>query len=314
METYIGIDVAKGSFDLFDLSEEKHRRFDHTPAGIKSCLAFLASRHPALIVMESTGGYEMDIAVVFSEAGLPVAVVNPKRVRDFARATGRLAKTDKIDARLIAVYASTLQPPAQGVLEERLRILKGLVARRNQLVELRTAETNRREHIAGGSGDAIARSIAAVVKTIDRELAKIERELRQHINRTPELKRKVDHLTSVPGIGETTAMMLVANVPELGRLNRRQISALVGVAPINRDSGILRGKRLTGGGRRHVRSKLLMPTLVATRYNPAIKRFYQRLLASGKSKMTALIAAMRKLLTILNAMLAKNEMWKENYS
>ncbi len=226
METYIGIDVAKGSFDLFDLSEEKHRRFDHTPAGIKSCLAFLASRHPALIVMESTGGYEMDIAVVFSEAGLPVAVVNPKRVRDFARATGRLAKTDKIDARLIAVYASTLQPPAQGVLEERLRILKGLVARRNQLVELRTAETNRREHIAGGSGDAIARSIAAVVKTIDRELAKIERELRQHINRTPELKRKVDHLTSVPGIGETTAMMLVANVPELGRLNRRQILGL----------------------------------------------------------------------------------------
>jgi len=314
MKIFIGVDVAKGFFDLYDLTEEKHQRFDHNPGGIKSCLAFLSSRNPTLIVMESTGGYEMDLAIALSEAGLSVAVVNPKRIRDFARATGKLAKTDKIDARVIAVYAATLQPPARGVLDEHLRILKELVARRNQLVQLRTAESNRREHLSRRSGDAVAGSITAMIRTIDRELAKIERELRQHITRTPELKRKVDQLASAPAIGETTAMMLVADVPELGHLNRRQISALVGVAPINRDSGTFRGKRMTGGGRRHVRSKLFMPTLVAVKYNPAIRRFYQRLLAAGKNKMTALVAAMRKLLTILNAMLAKNEMWKPKCS
>jgi len=311
MNTYIGIDVAKQFFDLYDLAKEKHQRFDHTPAGIKSCMAFLSSRHPALIVMESTGGYEMDLAVAFSDVGLPVAVINPKRIRDFARATGKLAKTDKIDAQIIARYAATLQPPPQGVLDEHTRTLKDLVARRNQLVELRTAESNRREHLRNRT---IARSIAVMIKTIDRELAKIEQEMRQHIIRTPEFKLKVDQLTSAPAIGETTAMMLIANVPELGRLNRRQISALVGVAPINRDSGTFRGKRMTGGGRRDVRAKLFMPTIVATKHNPVISEFYHRLLAAGKNKMTAIVAAMQKLLTILNAMLAKNQSWIPNYS
>jgi len=311
MNTYVGIDVAKRFFDLYDLATEKHQRFDHTPVGISACITSLTACTPALIVMESTGGYETNLAVALSEAGLPVAVVNPKRVRDFARATGRLAKTDKIDARIIALYAAMLQPPARGVWDEHTRTIKALVARRRQLVDMQTAERNRLEHL----GDrAVAQSIAAVSKTLARELATVERKLREQIARTPELKQKAEQLTSVPGIGETTALMLIAEVPELGSLNRRKIAALIGVAPINRDSGTFRGKRMTGGGRREVRARLFMPTIVATRHNPVIREFYQRLLASGKKKMTALVAAMRKLITMLNAMLAKNQLWNPKYA
>ena len=307
MKTYLGIDVAKRFFDLYDSTEEKHQRFDNNRQGIAACVQDLKNRQPTLIVMENTGGYEMDLAVALYDAELPVAVVNPKRIRDFARATGRLAKTDKIDARIIAQYAATLQPPAQGVWDAHARAIKALVARRHQLVGMRTAEKNRLEHV----GDrAIARSIAAVIKTIERELTKVEQNLHDQITRTPELQQKTDQLKSVPGIGDTTAMMLVAEVPELGCLNRRQIAALIGVAPINRDSGTFRGKRMTGGGRRGVRARLYMPTLVAIQFNPVIREFYQRLVDTGKSKMTAVVAAMRKLLTILNTMLAKNQSWR----
>ena len=307
MKTYLGIDVAKRFFDLYDSTEEKHQRFDNNRQGITACVQDLKNRRPTLIVMENTGGYEMDLAVALHDAELPVAVVNPKRIRDFARATGRLAKTDKIDARIIAQYAATLQPPAQGVWDAHARAIKALVTRRQQLVGMRTAEKNRLEHV----GDrAIARSIAAVIKTIERELTKVEQNLHDQITRTPELQQKADQLKSVPGIGDTTAMMLVAEVPELGCLNRRQIAALIGVAPINRDSGTFRGKRMTGGGRRGVRARLYMPTLVAIQFNPVIREFYQRLVDTGKSKMTAVVAAMRKLLTILNTMLAKNQSWR----
>jgi len=207
MNTYVGIDVAKQFFDLYDRAEGKHQRFDHTPAGITACVTLLATRCPALIVLESTGGYETDLAVAVSEAGLPIAVVNPKRIRDFARAAGQLAKTDNIDARIIADYAAALQPPAQGVWDAQTRTIQALVTRRNQVVDLRTAENNRREHVRDRT---IAHSIAAVINTIDRELVKVERELREHITNTPELKRKAEVLTSAPGIGETTAMMILA--------------------------------------------------------------------------------------------------------
>lgn len=307
MDVYVGIDVAKRFFDLYDLSDNHGQHFDYDDSGIRACLAYMAERSPVLIVMESTGGYETDLAVALSDAGLPVAVVNPKRIRDFARATGRLAKTDQIDARLIAGYAATLQPPPQGVWDEQTRAIKALVARRNQLIGMRIAESNRREH---ANDPAVARSITAVVRTLVQEITKVEKQLRDQIRRTPQLKVKADQLTSVPGIGETTALMLIAEMPELGHLNRRQIAALIGAAPINRDSGTFRGKRMTGGGRRDVRTRLFMPTIVATRFNPVIREFYQRLLAAGKSKMTALVAAMRKLVTILNAMLAKNQNWE----
>ena len=306
MTTYIGIDVAKRFFDLYDTAAQKHAHFENTPAGIKTCMDQLAPRRPALIVLENTGGYETDLAVALQAAGLPVAVVNPRRIREFARATGQLAKTDRIDAQIIARYAAMLQPPPRGVWDAQTRAIKALVARRHQLVEMRTAEKNRREH----AGDAaITKSIAAVIKAIERELEKVERQLHDLISRTPELQHKAETLKSVPGIADTTAMMLVAEVPELGQLNRRQIAALIGVAPINRDSGAYRGKRMTGGGRCDVRARLYMPTLVAIRFNPVIRKFYQRLVNGGKKKMTAVIAAMRKLLTILNVMIAKNEYW-----
>jgi transposase len=311
MDVYVGIDVSKRFFDLYDLVEGHGERFDYNPAGIGACLKYLLRRSPVLVVMESTGGYEMNLAVALSDAGLPVAVVNPKRIRDFARATGRLAKTDQIDAQMIARYAATLQPPPQGVWDEQTRVIKALVARRNQLLEMKIAESNRREHI---NDPVVARSITAVVRTLVNEITKVEKQLRDQITRTPQLKQKADQLTSVPGIGETTALMLIAEMPELGTLNRRQIAALVGVAPINRDSGTFRGKRMTGGGRRNVRTRLYLPTIVATRFNPSIRQFYQRLLASGKSKMTALVAAMRKLVTMLNAMLAKNQYWEPKHA
>jgi transposase len=307
MTTYIGIDVAKRFFDVYDSAAKTDQRYANDNNGISACLTYLRPRTPALIVLENTGGYEMKLAVELQAAGFPVAVVNPKRIRDFARASGQLAKTDKIDARIITRYAATLQPPARGVWDAQTRAIKALVARRHQLVEMRTAEKNRLEHV---SDRAIARSIAAVIKTIERELTKVEQNLHDHISSTPELQQKTDQLKSVPGIGDTTAMMLVAEVPELGRLNRRQIAALIGVAPINRDSGTFRGKRMTGGGRRGVRARLYMPTLVAIRFNPAIREFYQRLVNAGKSKMTAVVAAMRKLLTILNSMIAKKQYWK----
>jgi transposase len=311
MSTFIGIDVAKEFFDLYDLAEDRHQRFEHTEAGISACLKYLGQCRPTLIVMESTGGYETALAVAVSEAGLLVAVVNPKRIRDFARATGQLAKTDEIDARVIARYAATLQPPPQGVWDAQTRTIKALVARRNQLIAMKVAENNRREHI----GDpAVGRSITAVIKTLTQEITKVERKLNDQITRTPELQQKADQLTSVPGIGDTTARMLIAEMPELGHLNRRQIAALIGTAPINRDSGKFRGKRMTGGGRRDVRARLFLPTLSAIRYNPAIRPFYQRLLASGKTKMTANVACMRKLITILNAMLAKNQNWEPKYA
>lgn len=307
MSVHVGIDVAKAHFDLHDREADHGERFAYTPVGVRACVQYLCGRTPALIVMESTGGYETELAVALTDAGLPVAVINPRRIRDFARALGKLAKTDQIDARIIAEYAAILQPAPRGVWDEQTRAIKALVARRNQLIEMKTAESNRREHSVD---PVIARSLMAVIKTLEKEIAKVEDQLRDQITRTPQLKQKADQLTSVPGIGETTALMLIAEVPELGQLNRRQIAALIGVAPINRDSGSYRGKRMTGGGRRSVRARLYMPTVVACHYNPALMRFYQRLLDKGKTKMIALVAAMRKLITMLNVMLAKNQTWR----
>lgn len=306
MSVFVGIDIAKGHFDLYDQGADHAERYEYTSDGVRRCVAYLVNRVPSLVVMESTGGYEMALAVAMSEAGLPVAVINPKRVRDFARAVGKLAKTDRIDARVLAEYAATLQPVPQGVWDGQTRAIKALVARRNQLLGMRTAESNRKEHC----GDRmIAKSITAVIRTLQKEISKVEAELRDQITRTPDLKQKADQLKSVPGIGETTALMLIAEVPELGRLNRRQIASLIGVAPINRDSGTFRGKRMTGGGRRTVRTKLYMPVVVAIHHNPPLKRFYDRLRAAGKPTLTALVATMRKLITMLNVMIANNQTW-----
>jgi len=307
MNSYVGIDIAKGHVDVYDTVTERHRRFENSRVGIRKCLKYIISLKSQLIVLESTGGYELDLAVALDESSLPVVVVNPRQVRDFGRATGRLAKTDKIDAVLLARYAAVIKPPRRVLRDRRSLRMKALVSRRRQLVAMRTAEINRREH---SRDNLITKSIKAIIRTIDREQQKVETELSRLIAEMPELQQRMEILLSVPGIGQTTAIMLITEVPELGQLNRRQIAALAGVAPINRDSGNFRGKRMTGGGRRGVRSRLYMPTVVTCHHNPVLKPFYERLLQKGKAKMIALVAVMRKLLTIINSMLAKNQTWK----
>lgn len=252
MKTFVGIDVAKAHVDVYDTLTETHRQFENQDEGIIQCTDYLVSLGPELIVLESTGGYETSLAVALQSARLPVVVVNPRRVRDFGRAVGRLAKTDRIDAMLLANYAATMKPPERPMRDRKSRLMKALVARRHQLLKMRTAESNRREH---SHDKAIARSITAVIKMFDRELKKIEQQLQALVSASKALNQRVQALTSVPGIGVITATMLVTEVPELGQLNRRQIAALIGVAPINRDSGSFRGKRMTGGGRRNVRSR-----------------------------------------------------------
>lgn len=307
MKTYVGIDVSKSHLDVCDTARGRHVRFENASVGIAECARYLAGLSSQLVVVESTGGYEVDLTLALRGAGLPLAVVNPRWVRDFGRALGRLAKTDRIDAKLLADYAATVKPPRRPILDGRNRLMKALVARRHQLIGMRTAESNRREHV---HDKAVAQSISAVIKTLDREVAKVERRLQKLVDTSEAIRDKMRILTSVPGIAQTTATLLVTEVPELGQLNRRQIAALIGVAPINRDSGSFRGKRMTGGGRRNVRARLFMPTLAACRFNPVIRPFYQRLQQQGKCNMTALVAAMRKILTITNSMIAKGETWQ----
>jgi transposase len=304
---YVGIDVAKRTLEVCVLPNDAERQFANDRPGRTSCCRWLGAPQDTLVVLEATGGYEVQAAEQLRAAGFAVAIVNPRRIRDFARACGRLAKTDRIDAQVIAQYAQTLQPPPREGLDESHRRLQALVARRDQLLAMRIAETNRMEH---ATDRLIRTSLRQIVRALERQLDQIEVQIRRTVEAMPSLRQTKETLMSVPGVGETTASMLVSDVPELGRLNRRQIAALVGLAPWNRDSGVFRGKRMTGGGRVRVRTRLYMPTLVAIRHNPVIRAFYERLLQNGKAKMTALVACMRKLLTLLNTLVAKNEKWK----
>jgi transposase len=303
---HVGIDVAKRTFDVHWLETQQSMSFEMTASQIKRCVRMLKKERPVLIVLEATGGYEAELVWALQAAGLPVAAVNPRRIREFAKAIGRTAKTDPIDAQVIALYGAKLEPAVQRPTGTQQRQLKALVARRKQLVTMRTAERNRREHV---HDRVIDRSVSAVIRSIDNEIQNVEDHIREHIEQTPALKQKAALLKGVPGIGETTASMLVTEVPELGSANKREIAALVGVAPMNRDSGQFRGRRMTGGGRREVRARLYMPTLVATRYNPVIRPFYEHLLDQGKCPMTALVASMRKLLVIMNTMVKNNQPW-----
>jgi transposase len=309
MRNCIGIDVAKQYFDLHCLKTGQDQRMENSTDGIRQCIALCSKIRPELIVMEATGGYELTLAGALQSEGFAVAVVNPRRIRDFARAAGQIAKTDTLDARIIARFAATLQPMPTEQINENTQKLKAMIARRSQLVELHTAESNRLEH---ANTRDIQRSIAAVLKVIQAQLANIDRQIEEHIRNTPQLQQRAENIDSVPGIGPTTAYLLVTELPELGRLNRRQIAALVGIAPIARDSGTFRGKRMTGGGRKNIRNRLFMPTLVAVRHNPVLKAYYRRLVSQGKCKMVALIAAMRKLICILNTMLKNNQKWNPN--
>jgi transposase len=309
-QVYVGIDVAK---DWCDLAVEGGKRVEHfptdSPAGRSRLVAKLRAARPALVCLEASGGYEIPLVRDLQDAGVPVAVVNPKRIRDFAKAAGLLAKTDQLDARAIARFAALMEPRRSEKPSENQEKLRALRTRRNQVVEALTRERNR----LGTERDAdVRRHIQNAVELCERQLRELDEQLEQCVRDDEELRQKVRRLASTPGVGIVTAIGLLVETPELGTLNRREAGRLAGLAPINRDSGKHRGKRMIGGGRPAVRRALYMATLVAARHNPRIRDHYQQLLARGKKKLAALTACMRKLLLILNAMLKNNQSWNSN--
>lgn len=305
----VGIDVSKDSLDVAVSGRGAVRSFANSSDGHTQIVRFLRPLAPERIVLEATGGYERTLVVELVAADLPAVVVNPRQVRDFARAIGRLAKTDRIDAQVLARFAADVRPEIRPVPDENAQRLREQLARRRQLVRMITAESNRLKQVRG---KVVRRSIETVLKALRKQLDDIDRRLDELIRQTPAWREKEDLLKTVPGVGDKTARTLIAQLPELGRCSRQQIAALVGVAPINRDSGQFRGKRTTWGGRGDVRSILYMATLSASRFNPTIQKHYQHLLAKGKQKKVALVACMRKLLTILNALVRENKLWDPN--
>ena len=304
---FVGIDVSKDRLDVHVRPTDESFVVAGDEAGIAALLARLATLVPMLVVLEATGGYEAAVAAALAHAGVPVAVVNPRQIRDFARATGQLAKSDTLDARVIARFGETVQPPVRPLATEQAQALAEFVARRRQLVDMLAAEINR-------SRQARTRALQKRIKThmtwLSRAIADLEEDITRLIRSSPVWRETEDLLTSVPGIGDITAHALIADLPELGYLDRRRIAALVGIAPLNRESGRWRGRRMIGGGRPAVRCALYMATMVAIRYNPPIAALYGRLTAAGRPKKVAIIAAMRKLLTILNAMLRDQRPWQ----
>ncbi len=302
-KVYVGIDISKDSLDVAVHASDKQWRFTNDHSGITKLCKMLGKLSPALVVFEATGGYEMPLYLGLDEAGLPAAPVNARQIRDFARSTGKLAKTDSLDARVIAHFGCAIQPTPRPVPDT--QELKIVQARRVQLMEMITAETNRLR----GTPKALKRRIEAHITWLKKELAEIDRQLKETIEKNPIWREKDNLLQSTPGVGPTLSATLIAQLPELGTLDRRQIAALVGVAPLNRDSGTMHGRRIVWGGRANVRAVLYMATLVASRFNPVIRDFYSRLCSAGKRKKVALTACMRKLLTILNAMLKHHIPW-----
>ena len=304
--TFVGIDVAKGALEIAERPSGAHWRVANNPAGWTELTERLLALHPTVVVLEATGGYEVGVAAALAAAGVPIAVVNPRQVRDFAKAVGRLAKTDALDAAVLAHFADVVRPTPRPLADEATQTLQAWILRRRQLVDMLTAEENRRRP----APRAIQRQIERHVKWLRAQLRDVDTDLADALRQSPVWREQDDLLRSVPGVGPVLTTTLLADLPELGRLNRRQIAALVGVAPLNRDSGMYRGHRTVWGGRAAVRATLYMATLVAAHKNPVIHEFYGRLVAAGKPKKVALVACMRKLLTILNAMMARRTAWK----
>ena len=300
---YIGIDVAKSNLDLAVHLNGDPWRVANDETGINAIVTHIQGLlDPTLIVVEPTGGLELPLTAALAAAGLPVAVVNPRQVRDFAKATGRLAKTDRLDAQVLAHFAHAVRPDPRPLPDVQTQELAALLARRQQLVQMLTAEKNR----LGTARAPVRQRLRAHVSWLKQELADSDRLLKDTIQDSPIWRAEDNLLQGVEGIGPVASITLMADLPELGTMDRRSVAALVGLAPFNRDSGLLRGRRRVWGGRARVRAVLYMATLVATRHNPVIKTFYQRLLEAGKMKKVALTACMRKLLTILNAMVRHN--------
>jgi transposase len=300
-----GIDVAKATLDVWVEPAGERWGVANDEAGIGELVEQVAERGVALVVLEATGGYEHDAAAALGLAGLPTAVVNPRQVRDFARATGQLAKTDRLDARVLARFGAALRPEPRPLPDAQVQALHATVTRRRQLLEMLHAERNRHRTARG----PVAKQIRQHITWLERQLKQLEADLKRQVEASPLWRAQEQLLRSVPGIGPTSAYTLLAELPELGTLSGRQAAALVGVAPFARDSGTQRGQRAIWGGRAPVRTTLYMATLAAVRHNPHLKAVYLRLRDAGKPPKVALIACLRKLVVILNAMLAHGLPW-----
>ena len=305
---FVGIDVAKARVDVAVRPSGDIWSVEYDDAGVAGLVDQLQALGPAAVLLEATGGLEVPLASALAAAALPVVVVNPRQVRDFAKATGRLAKTDALDAQVLAHFAEAVRPPVRQLRDDDAQELSAMTTRRNQVITMLVAERNRLSR----SIPSVRPSIQAHIAWLEQQLKDLDDGLRQTLRRSPVWREKDDLLRSVPGVGEQLSLTLLAYLPELGTLNRKEIAALVGVAPINRDSGTMRGRRAVWGGRARVRAVLYMGALVASRRNPVIREFYQRLLAAGKSKKVALTACMRKLLVILNGMVKSGQHWNPN--
>lgn len=305
---FVGIDVSKERLDVAMRPSGARESATNDKDGIEALVKRLREVQPSLIVLEASGGLERSVTRALTSAELPVVVVNPRQVRDFAKATGQLAKTDRIDALVLARFGEAVRPALRPLPDEVTLELRALIARRRQITEMIVAERNR----LSGASKGVRKRIDAHIRWLEAELDRADKDLDQSIGQSPIWRHNEDLLRSVPGIGPVISRCLIAELPELGELNRKQIAALVGIAPLNRDSGTLRGRRSIWGGRAAVRAVLYMAALVASKHNGVIQAFYKRLRNAGKAPKVALVACMRKLLTILNSMLKHKTRWSEN--
>jgi transposase len=304
---FIGIDVSKAKLDIAIHPSGKSESVSNDEAGIKAWIKRIGGIRPTLIVLEATGGLERPVMCALAGAELPIVAVNPRQVRDFAKATGQLAKTDRIDAKVLAHFAEAVRPCVRPLPDQVTLELRALIARRRQIIEMMVAERNR----LAAASKAVGKRIAAHIRWLETELDRADKDLDQSIRQSPIWQKNEDLLRSVPGIGPVISRTLLAELPELGRLNRKQLAALVGVAPLNHDSGTFRGRRGIWGGRATVRAVLYMAALVASRRNSVIRDFYKRLRLKGKAPKVTLVACMHKLLTIINAMIKHKTRWSE---
>lgn len=306
VERFIGIDVSKERLDVAEHASGEHWSVTNDEKGIASLAKRLKETPPSLIVLEATGKLEKAVASALAMEKLPLVIINPRQIRDFAKAIGRLAKTDSIDAAVLAHFAAVIRPEERPLRDQKTEELAELVARRRQLLGMIVAEKNRLQR----ASKPVSKMIKKHIRWMEKEVAVLDDDLEASIRNTPQWRQKDEILQSVPGVGPVLSTTLLAAMPELGDLDSRQIAALAGVAPMNRDSGRFQGKRCVWGGRAHVRTVLYMAALAATRFNPVIQAFHKRLISAGKKNKVAITACMRKLLVILNAMVRKKTSWR----
>jgi transposase len=311
-ERFVGIDVSKAMLDVHVLPSDEAWSTPNEDDAIRALVVRLIDLQPTLIVLEATGGLERRVLAALLVAKLPAVAVNPRHARDFAKATGRLAKTDKIDARDLAFFADRIRPPVRPPRDEETQELEALIVRRRQVVDMITAEKNRLS--AAPPSKRVVKAIRKTISCLEKQLDDMDSDIHSAIRGSSAWREKDDLLQSVPGVGNVLSRTLLGQAPELGTLTRKQIASLIGVAPLNRDSGTHRGKRCIWGGRAQIRGVLYMATLAAIQHNPVISAFHARLIAAGKIPMVAIVACMRKLLTILNAMLRSNSPWSPEVS